>query len=226
MSHTENRYVDKDLVKQRLATESHRSFVGGMWAVIGPLQLAYLKDKGLSPDDRLVDVGCGSLRGGVHFVDYLAPYHYFGFDITRAIIEAGVTHELAPLGLQSKVRAENFAAADNFDFPEAWRDMDVALALSLFTHLSLNSIALCLLKLRPLLKDGARFHASIFQTSAEAQTGPVTQADGIISHMCRDPYHYTQDDMAFVARKSGFVLDGIESFGHPRNQVMAIFSAR
>ena len=28
----------------------------------------------------LIDIGCGALRGGVHFVRHLDPGHYFGMD--------------------------------------------------------------------------------------------------------------------------------------------------
>ncbi|MEZ5285162.1 MAG: hypothetical protein R2712_10210 [Vicinamibacterales bacterium] len=38
---------------------------------------------------------CGCLRGGVHFVSYLADGHYFGMDRSEALLDAGREHELA-----------------------------------------------------------------------------------------------------------------------------------
>jgi len=49
--------------------------------------------------------------------------------------EAGLIHEIEPLGLMDKVARENLVAADGFNFPEGWSDMKSGIALSLFTHL-------------------------------------------------------------------------------------------
>jgi SAM-dependent methyltransferase len=40
---------------------------------------------------RLVDYGCGSLRLGIHFIDYLARGHYMGLDVTRDFIDIGAS---------------------------------------------------------------------------------------------------------------------------------------
>ena len=42
--------------------------VGGLSDEIGPLQFFFLRWEGLRPEHTLVDVGCGGLLGGVHFV--------------------------------------------------------------------------------------------------------------------------------------------------------------
>ena len=49
-------------------TDAHREQVGGLWDEIGALQIDFLRAQGLRPGDTLLDVGCGCLRGGVHFV--------------------------------------------------------------------------------------------------------------------------------------------------------------
>ncbi len=38
--------------------------VGGLWDEIGQLQFDFLRAKGLLPRHKLLDFGCGSLRGG------------------------------------------------------------------------------------------------------------------------------------------------------------------
>ena len=221
----ENQYIDKDLAAQRLATGQHRAFVGGMWDEIGQLQFDYMVAKNLDPKHRFIDVGCGSLRGGLHFIRYLDAANYFGFDVNPDLIEAGLTHEIEPLGLMEKVARENLAAADGFEFPSHWQNMDSGIALSLFTHLTLNSIALCLTRLRPLMAEEARFYATIFLIEADKQTQPTEQVPGITTYMCQDPYHYTRSDMNYIAKKSGWRVIDIESFNHPRNQSMVIFKA-
>ena len=221
----ENQYIDKELAAQRLATGQHRAFVGGMWDEIGQLQFDYMISKGLASSDKFIDVGCGSLRGGLHFIRHLNPAHYFGFDVNPELIEAGLIHEIEPLGLMDKVARENLVAADGFNFPEGWSDMKSGIALSLFTHLTLNSIALCLTRLRPVMASGARFYATIFHVEPEQQTHSVEQVPGIVTYMCQDPYHYTRADMDYIAQKTGWSVIDIETFNHPRNQSMVIFEA-
>jgi len=96
----ENTYMDLELTQRLVADGEHRSFIGGMWNEIGTLQFEYLKSKGLKPAHKLLDVGCGSLRGGVHFVSYLNSHNYYGFDLNASLIEAGINIEIANLGLR------------------------------------------------------------------------------------------------------------------------------
>lgn len=55
----------------RLRRIYNRGSVGGLWEEMGQRQLEFLVEQGLGPCDDLLDVGCGSLRGGVHFIRYL-----------------------------------------------------------------------------------------------------------------------------------------------------------
>lgn len=219
----ENRYDDPALMQQRLASESHRKIVGGRWDEIGRLQLTYLKSVGLSPDQSLVDIGCGALRGGQHFIAYLKAGHYFGFDLNRELIDAGLKNEIQPQGLMDKVRPENMAAAEHFAFPESWRGIDQAIALSLFTHLTLNSIIECLQKTYEILRPKALLHSSVFAVAAEQRNRPIHHKDGIITYPARDPFHYDYCDLLFAAEKTGFELMTIREFSHPRGQKMAVF---
>ena len=64
---------------------AHRGYVGGMWEEIGKVQIDFMVGQGLRPDDVFVDVACGSLRAGRHFISYLDPANYLGLDVrTRA----------------------------------------------------------------------------------------------------------------------------------------------
>src|ERR1700679_133746 len=79
----------------------HRSAVGGMWDEVGQLQFEFLVSEGLAPDSYLLDMGCGSLRGGIHFISHLEPSHYFGIDRTPRLLAAGET-ELERAGVAGK----------------------------------------------------------------------------------------------------------------------------
>src|SRR6185436_21166804 len=69
--------------------KAHRELVGGLWEEVGALQFAYLKGRGLLPSHRLLDIGCGALRGGLHFIRYLDTGNYYGMDVNASLIEAG-----------------------------------------------------------------------------------------------------------------------------------------
>src|SRR6476620_10345865 len=58
----------------------HRDYVGGLWDEIGQLQFDFLVSNGLKPQHYLLDIACGSLRAGIHFIPYLETGHYLGID--------------------------------------------------------------------------------------------------------------------------------------------------
>lgn len=131
----------QQLVRQlirRQSTDSgipwHRQMVGGYWDQIGRLQFDYLVQRGLRASDVLLDVGCGSLRAGRFFIEYLEPEHYLGLDAEADLIQAGLEHELpAAIGQAKKPR---FVVSDRFAFDQFERQPTVGLAQSLFTHLT------------------------------------------------------------------------------------------
>ena len=49
-----------------------------------------LIERGLLPEHVVVDFGCGSLRLGIHLMEYLHYGHYWGLDVTRTFIDIGM----------------------------------------------------------------------------------------------------------------------------------------
>ena len=56
------------------------------WDVHGQMQLNYLKNAGLKPEDTLLDIGCGTGRLACQAVPYLDDGKYTGIDISVAAI--------------------------------------------------------------------------------------------------------------------------------------------
>ena len=56
---------------------------------------------GLAPEHYLLDIGCGTLRGGIPLIAYLLNGHYFGIEMRADILDEGRT-ELAEAGLVGK----------------------------------------------------------------------------------------------------------------------------
>jgi len=203
----------------------HRRAVGGRWEEIGSLQFEFMKERGLRPHHDLLDVGCGSLRGGVHFVDYLEPGRYCGVDRSERMLEAG-RQELEARGLTSKRPVLRLDSS--FELEAFGRMFDFALAQSLFTHLQLNQILLCLLQAERVLKPGAALYATFLENpSGTHQLGALEHAgvDGPIkTSIGSDPYHYGMDAFEWACEPTGLELEYIGDWGHPRSQRMVAFT--
>lgn len=149
----------------------YRKEVGNQWKwqKFGKLQLDYLINQGLKPYHFVLDVGCGPLRAGGHFIRYLNKRHYFGIDSNKELLEAGRDVEVPTLGLQAKEPV--LKCVENFDLSwlGAGARFDYAMAQSLFTHLSPKQIALCLKKVEERLGQYGKFYAT-FNPSKDGKT--------------------------------------------------------
>ncbi|MDO6413724.1 class I SAM-dependent methyltransferase [Sphingomonas sp. BIUV-7] len=184
------------------------------------MQFEFLKNQGLQPDHTLLDVGCGSLRGGVHFVRYLDPGNYIGLDMSRSLLNAGYDIELASAGIQDRLPRENLICDSSFKVPCASGTLDFALAVSVFTHLSLNRIRQCLTNVAPVMRSGGMFYATFFELpEATARGKPVQHAGGVVTSDVDDPYHYSLQDLAYLVEDLPWRLQPIGAWNHPRGSI-------
>ncbi len=209
------------------STDWHREVVGGMWEEIGKLQFDFLVAHGLMPQHFLLDIGCGSLRGGVHFIAYLERGHYTGVDKSRELLEAGRQIELARYGLTD--RHPVLVEMDDFDFSVLKQKFHYALAQSLFTHLSLNSIIRCVVNLENALVSGGKFFASFFENpqgkfNLQSVMHPRLDGPPIASYFDRDPYHYDFDVFKWICSGTALQVEYISEWGHPRDQKMIVIT--
>lgn len=221
----DSKYDDPAAVRATVAAGRHRGLVGGLWEEVGRLQLDFLRRAGLLPHHYLLDVGCGSLRGGIRFVPYLDPGHYFGIDINDSLIEAGYAQEVEPAGLAARLPRANLACVADFDASGFGRRFDMALAQSVFSHLGFNRIRLCLERLAPAIVPGGTFFATCFALPEGRPTGePFTHPPaGVTTYGDRDPFHYRFEDFRFAARGLPWQVEVIGDWGHPRGQQMLAF---
>lgn len=79
------------------------AFVGPpqLWALQRRFQFEFLTSHGLRPEHRLLDIGCGTLRGGIPLIEYLETGHYVGVEARAEVLEEG-RKELAESGLEYK----------------------------------------------------------------------------------------------------------------------------
>lgn len=217
-------YSNISHIDREVQRGNHRDIVGGRWDEIGRLQFEFMKKQGLHPSHKLIDIGCGSLRGGVYFIDYLATNGFYGLDINQSLLDAGWNKELVPKNLHHKIDKTHLAASGDFQFEAFQTDFDFAISISLFTHLTFNSIRRCLVKLKPRLKEGGRYFTTFFLVEdGRPPEVPQAQLDGVTSYSDKNPYHYTRLDLRRLAEDSGLGLHIIGDWNHPRNQKMVCF---
>lgn len=214
---------DRLLTEEEIRLGLHRDLVGGMWDELGRLQIEFLKRQGLRPTHSLLDVGCGALRGGVRFVEYLNSGLYCGLDMNESLLEVG-RYELELAGLSEKHPV--LLADDSFAVDRFGRHFDCAMAQSVFSHVPMNHIVQCLVKVRDVLKPGCEFFATFFEAPHPAFLGPLPhEPGGVTTYLDRDPFHYSLAEFEWMAKQAGMALRYIGDWEHPRNQKMLGFKS-
>jgi cyclopropane fatty-acyl-phospholipid synthase-like methyltransferase len=200
----------------------HRKAVGGGWEEIGRWQFDLMKSLGLLPSHYFLDVGCGSFRGGVYFIDYLDEGHYFGIEKEFDVLAAGEREELSPLGLMSK--RPLYLSCDNFDL--SWVppniNFDFVLAQSVFSHVGVAIIDHCFHRVVPKLAPGGRFVATYFEAKGDKWIKSLGT-----HHWRKNEYYaiyYSPQVIDRLASAHGLVMETVEDANHPRGLSTVMFT--
>lgn len=219
-----NIYKDDARLRQRVDAGDHREVIGGRWDEIGRWQFEFAKRAGLKPHHNLLDVGCGSLRGGVKFVEYLEAQRYAGIDAHAVLLDKGYGEELKNANLTEKLNRDRLVATDTFDLSRFDQPFDMAIAVSVFTHISLNQIRLCLKSIAEKLSPGARFYATYFDVpEGQSVDGVIDRGAGILTRYDQNPFHYQLEDFERAAEGLPLTVERLGGVGHPRGQFMVAF---
>ena len=87
-----------------LSKKEQRHYLVGaahLWEMKQKFQINFLKENGLKPEDKLVDIGCGTLRGGIPLIEYLNEGNYCGLEVRADVLNEG-RKELKEEGLENK----------------------------------------------------------------------------------------------------------------------------
>ncbi len=128
-------------LQERMSIFGEHIFIGGpraLFVKIGKLQLEVLQSSGLREDHKVLDVGCGCLRAGVHIMSYLDPGNYYGLEPNTVMLEFGKKHVVGPHGLAAS--RPNFNNNFEFDFTPFKATFDFFVARSIWTHASKTQI--------------------------------------------------------------------------------------
>jgi SAM-dependent methyltransferase len=193
------------------------------WEGLGKLQRDGLVQHGLRPTAYFLDVGCGPLRAGVHFIGYLEPGHYFGIDQRADLLEAAREVELPRYGLVDKQPV--LLEMSDFDFERLGQVFDYALAQSVFTHLPINKIIRCVLSAEKVLAPGGMFFATIYLNERGKQNlERIEQRPRIFSNFDQDPYHYDFGTFEWICDGTRLTPEYLGDWNSPRNQKMLVFT--
>lgn len=206
-----------------IAQGKHREAIGGRWEEMGKLQFDYLRNHGLAPHHDFLDIGCGSLRGGVKFIEYLEPGHYWGIDNNAALLDAGWAIELLQAGLQHRQPRKQLVCLSDFQFSELRHLFDYAIAQSVFTHLNWNKISLCLVRLAPCMRPGGKFYATFMHVPADHPFEQPMKHPLCTSYGHRDPFHYRDDDFRHAIRHLPWSVQFLGGWNHPTDTHMLEF---
>jgi SAM-dependent methyltransferase len=197
----------------------HREWVGGMWEEIGKLQLDFLVAQGLKPDHALLDIACGSLRGGRYFIPYLGAGNYLGIDKHKALIDDALRTEVAPDIVRTK--KPEFVISDRFEFSRLSKQPDICIAHAIFTQLNAADIKLCLARLAAFVRPGCRLYATFFERGRQPGLAMLTSL--LPSHSLR-PFCYRRSTIMRLGDATGWRARYIGDWGHPRGHKMIEFT--
>jgi SAM-dependent methyltransferase len=159
------------------------------WLQIGTLQFDYLLGHGLKPPMRMLEIGCGNLRAGRLFAEYLDAGNYYGVDISPDILLAA-QRVVADYGLQAKLPHLALVGNLRLEFlPDG--HFDVVHAHSVFSHSPLSVIDECLAHVGRVMAPGGFFDFTFDRT------------EGVEHQVLREDFYYRTQTLTELARRHG-----------------------
>jgi len=137
----------------------------------------------------MLEIGCGNLRAGRLFIDYLEPGGYYGVDISPDILLAA-QRTLADIGLQRKLPHLTLVQDLKLAFLPA-EHFDVVHAHSVFSHSPVEVIEECLAHVGRVMKPNGFFDFTFDRT------------DGAEHHVLREDFYYRTETLVALAGQYG-----------------------
>lgn len=151
-------------------TSRRHAFVGppNIWEMKRRFQFQFLTSHGLTAESRLLDVGCGTLRGGIPLIDYLQAGHYIGIEARSEVLDEA-RKELAEARLEHK--RPLLIHADRPAQVQLEAPVDIAWAFSVLFHMHDDIVEECLGLVARALTDGGLFYANVSLSDSREQQG-------------------------------------------------------
>ena len=140
------------------------SFVGPakLWQMKQEFQIKFLKKFGLLPHHKFLDIGCGTLRGGIPVINYLNKENYYGIEVRDNVLNEG-RKELLESGLNNK--NPELTLFNDFNLLHFTIKFDVIFAFSVLIHLEDSILEKCFEFIQRSISNNGVFYANINITS-------------------------------------------------------------
>lgn len=193
--------------------------VGGSPDLMGLWQLELMVDLGLRPGDTLLDLGCGTLRGGLRFIEYLDRDNYTGVDPNEyLLVEARRLIVISNL----VTRRPMIQNSEAFSFGRSRYDW--VLTQSVLNHLDLAGVRDVIEKVAISLRPGGRWVTTYLLDSdvADVEPGeahPERPDERLTSRM--NPAWFAE-----VTRDAGLRWEHLPDVAHPRGLQVGVLRRR
>lgn len=161
----------KDVVRLGRRTPTKDTDVKMLWEESGLEQYEFLLNEGMKPYHKLLDIGCGAMRGGIHFIKYLDTGNYFGFDKEQELVDCA-WKEIHRMNLINK--HPNIYHITDFDLKPIREKFDYMFAMSVFSHITIDLVHKCFEAIRPKLTDDGRFYFTFHESKTISIGSPHT----------------------------------------------------
>ncbi len=185
------------------------------WNALGEMQFEYLREHGLAPGDHMLEIGCGNLRAGRHFIGFLDAGHYYGVDISPDILLAA-RQTLVDHRLQEKL--PHMTLVDDMrlaHLPDGY--FQVIHAHSVFSHSPLHVIEECFRHVGRLLAPDGFFDFTYNRT------------DGPEHDVLREDFYFRPSTLIALAEKRGLsarTMDDWDKLPHKQSKIRVTAPAR
>jgi SAM-dependent methyltransferase len=129
-----------------------------LWRRKPAFQMRFLRQVGLQPGHYLLDLGCGTLRGGIPLIQYLEPGHYYGVDVRAQALEEA-RKELRESGLEHK--SPVLVLSERLSSLSLDREFDFIWAYAVLIHMSDDALGEGLDFVRRHLKENGSFYGNV-----------------------------------------------------------------
>ncbi|MGJ8593516.1 MAG: methyltransferase [Aquaticitalea sp.] len=152
----------KETIKKIVKSEQYlrHAKVGApdVWKYTREFQFKFLIDQGLKKTDKLMDIGCGTLRGGIPIINYLNSGNYYGMDVRDEVLNEG-RKEIKSEKLEDK--NPNLISFNQFSDVNLNEKLNVMFAFSVLIHLEDKIAESCFQFVSNSLLSGGVFYANV-----------------------------------------------------------------
>jgi hypothetical protein len=167
-----------------------------------------------------LDLGAGDIVYGDKLDEIGRPAIFYVQDLSEPSLQSGL-NKIKESGEKTDIFVT--MSSEDFDFekiPDG--TLDFAFSNSLFSHLTINSIILCLKNLSPKMQIGGKYFSSMIVLHNDDRIKSFdwgylkTKYSRVVSHPTKDPYHYTANTVFMLSHAdTGFHVREIHDYGHP-----------